>query len=475
MAAASSGSTPIRNTPIRKQPQAVSPRWKLVTGIQAQIKADMDYLKSYLHPDKNNLGKSRAELVTKRLEEISVHQQRIFEEFEDMCEELAYFRKLDAKIGTITEAIVHLESRQEGAPLTTTNYDDSAVAQLVSAECRAILREQQEVFSEALIKLEENMLQKMKKMMDQKQPEEPLPRRRTLKIRPEAVEGTDATTCDSAAEGTDGENWTLHRNKRTKKPASYSAIAKKTAKSELKNTKKSTAVFISNPDLSPNSTRKAMKDNIKPADMGIGVTSVRLAGSKGIVVNTRSEEDRDKLMRMPTLNTEGFKVELPKTKLPKIQIFGVDRGMAKSEVAEAIWNQNLTSVVTQEEFNKNFDLVFNRGIRERETVIWVAEISPALRDILLSKKQIFIMWDVCRVADYLAVTRCFKCQAYGHPAKYCKVADVCDHCAGDHQGDACPNKSSPVKCANCHRAGKPSAHSVKDPNCPAYKWAIRRL
>ncbi|CAA9994928.1 unnamed protein product [Nesidiocoris tenuis] len=99
----------------------------------------MDYLKSFLHPEKNNLGKSRAELVTKRLDDISVHQQQMYEEFEDMCQELTYFRKLDAKIGTITEAIVHLESRQEGAPLTATNFDDSAVAQLVSDECQIIL------------------------------------------------------------------------------------------------------------------------------------------------------------------------------------------------------------------------------------------------------------------------------------------------------------------------------------------------
>ena len=49
----------------------------------------------------------------------------------------------------------------------------------------------------------------------------------------------------------------------------------------------------------------------------------------------------------------------------------------------------------------------------------------------------------------LLVTRCFRCQGYGHVARHCyKPNDVCPACAGSHKFNACPTKDQ-KKCANC--------------------------
>ena len=47
--------------------------------------------------------------------------------------------------------------------------------------------------------------------------------------------------------------------------------------------------------------------------------------------------------------------------------------------------------------------------------------------------------------------QCFKCQQFGHSAKYCKNNDVCLICSGRHNLKDCHNKEdiSKRKCANC--------------------------
>jgi hypothetical protein len=38
----------------------------------------------------------------------------------------------------------------------------------------------------------------------------------------------------------------------------------------------------------------------------------------------------------------------------------------------------------------------------------------------LRDRSVYLGWLSCRVKDYAKVTKCYKCQRYGHVAKYCK-------------------------------------------------------
>ncbi|XP_071091229.1 uncharacterized protein [Haliotis cracherodii] len=42
--------------------------------------------------------------------------------------------------------------------------------------------------------------------------------------------------------------------------------------------------------------------------------------------------------------------------------------------------------------------------------------------------------------------RCFKCQQFGHGAKFCRNNTACSRCGGAHEGSECTNT---IKCANC--------------------------
>lgn len=77
------------------------------------------------------------------------------------------------------------------------------------------------------------------------------------------------------------------------------------------------------------------------------------------------------------------------------------------------------------------------------------------------------------VKDYADVVRCYKCQSYGHVAKYCKDKLCCGFCAGEHDRRQCSaDQSLPEVCRACKRFGKPANHSVTFKECPAYLRAV---
>ena len=70
----------------------------------------------------------------------------------------------------------------------------------------------------------------------------------------------------------------------------------------------------------------------------------------------------------------------------------------------------------------------------------------------------------CEVEESLEaprVTRCFKCQNYGHTAQNCPNDRVCPNCSGDHGAADCPKDK--LKCKNCM-----GDHKASDKKCPKY-------
>jgi hypothetical protein len=159
-------------------------------------------------------------------------------------------------------------------------------------------------------------------------------------------------------------------------------------------------------------------------------------------------------------------------------VYDVPKELEFDDLRDSIWTQNLEELgVTKEAFSKGFKEAFRTGRRDRETRNWVCEVPPECRNRLRELGRLYIGWHSCRVADFVGVTRCFNCQGYGHPQKYCPAKDkpTCGHCGRDGHGQsACPSKEQPPVCPNCTRAKKPAAHGVADPECPALKYALEK-
>lgn len=197
----------------------------------------------------------------------------------------------------------------------------------------------------------------------------------------------------------------------------------------------------------------------------------------GIIIETPTESEASKLGLNKSLG-KSFSVEKPRKRLPRLVIYDVPKDMTETSVSDSIFGQNVDLASSVEQFQAEFCPKFKTGKKEGRTVNWVVEVSPLMRNKILGRRRLYVEWSACRVRDFVMVTRCYKCQGFGHLAKHCERETCCSLCAETgHKGTECPKKEEKQehKCVNCFKSKKPHGHSTLDKNCPAYKQALERL
>ena len=82
----------------------------------------------------------------------------------------------------------------------------------------------------------------------------------------------------------------------------------------------------------------------------------------------------------------------------------------------------------------------------------------------LLPEHVEFMWEIFKVTPFADHPwQCFKCQKFGHNAKFCTSNQKCVICSEDHSYKECPNKEN-VKCSNCGKN-----HAASYGGCVAMK------
>lgn len=210
---------------------------------------------------------------------------------------------------------------------------------------------------------------------------------------------------------------------------------------------------------------EADKKIINPKEDGFKIQRSRGVGRGGFLLQTKTREEKTKIMSDNKIVRSGLTVVEPGRVKPKVIIYDIPAGIDKNEVISCIWSQNLKDNLRQEEVAKNMKLIKARDNKEH----FVYEKKPEIRNILVKEERVYIDYDRCRVKDFLDITRCYRCQVYGHIGRSCMEKDpMCSHCTGNHDYKDCKNKNDPEVCGACKRVNKESAHSVDSRECPAF-------
>lgn len=266
------------------------------------------------------------------------------------------------------------------------------------------------------------------------------------------------------------------------KPVSYAAKLKAAAPKVGKNPirqKSETTVLIYPKDkrlTDSEETKKQVKTLLAPKEGGFQVKGLRKVPRGGIAIEAGSVKSAQAI-RDATNKLEKFKTVDIKKSQPRVMIYDVDKTTSDEDFLKSLYKQNLEDDgITLEEVIKDVHVRFKTGNREKEVNNWVLECPARIRELLISKKRAYIDFSSCRVVDYLAIPRCYKCQGYGHVVKHCKKTDdTCSQCGKDgHNYKACTSKAKPV-CINCQRAKKPCEHKVGTKECPMYQKMVERI
>lgn len=261
---------------------------------------------------------------------------------------------------------------------------------------------------------------------------------------------------------------------------SFADMVKKTNNSYVQpNSLSSIAIYPMDKKTSSEETKSLVQKIIRPEEMKLHVRGLRKTRNGGVIISTDTKKDIEKLKQSAQLTSSGLTVDEPHKRKPRISIIGVPTSMQEMEVFKCLYQQNLADKLpdsTFEGFLSTIKLSHKSGRKDAETCIYVLEVSADIRKALINSARVFINWSSCPVRDFTLVTRCYKCQQYGHAAKTCREdTNTCGHCGVvGHDIKQCSKKSDSPKCATCLHFKKPCNHKTGDAECPAKQMAEKR-
>lgn len=218
-------------------------------------------------------------------------------------------------------------------------------------------------------------------------------------------------------------------------------------------------------------TREEIKKVVKPGEEEIRVRVMRNIGGGGVVIQTSTPKEAKSLREKEGLGKAGLRVVSPRMILPKVYVSGVPDD-DNDELTKKIWRQNISRKI---EGSTDKDLKIlrkSKGFREGEVNL-IVEVKSGIRNILVAEGRCFVDWSACRVRDFTDETRCYKCNLYGHVAKYCRGETTCGHCAQKgHEEKNCKNKDKDPVCPACSRVGMEASHSGRSRECESWQRAV---
>jgi hypothetical protein len=241
----------------------------------------------------------------------------------------------------------------------------------------------------------------------------------------------------------------------------------------------SVAIYPTDKQKSSEETKSLVQQLIRPEEMKLHVRGLRKVKNGGVVISTDSKDDVLKLKQSTQLTTSGLTVDEPQKRKPRIVVIGVPATMEEAEVFKCIYHQNLADKMRDtplEKFLSSTKLSHKSGKKNSDTCNYIIEVSASIRKALITNDRVFVNWSSCPVRDFTLVTRCFKCQQYGHAAKTCKMeVNICGHCGVvGHSIKECTKVADSPKCATCMHFKKPCDHETGNAECPARKIAEKR-
>lgn len=221
-------------------------------------------------------------------------------------------------------------------------------------------------------------------------------------------------------------------------------------------------------------TKKDLQQNIKPADIKIGIKNTRSMKNGGLIVKCNNKNDVDKLRDEIANKLTEYEVQLSKMRKPRIKIVGYEGNLNSDDIEKCLREQN--------DFIHDVDdlnITYIKQNNKNHTQTIFGECSSTLFAKFCDAKKVYLQWQRIPVYEDIGIQRCFKCQGFFHKNTSCPNNIACVYCGGRHDIRECPKTTK--KCNNCMEANSHYGqkyqvdHEASDSLCPSYQYHLRAL
>jgi len=151
----------------------------------------------------------------------------------------------------------------------------------------------------------------------------------------------------------------------------------------------------------------------------LGASKFKTLANNSLLVECKSETDRD-ILQMEIGKLSAVTVERAKRKLPTLLLMFVLKNVEDTAIKDTVLQQNNLSHVEDPVLN----IKFTKRLFEESRHV-VIEVSPNLRKELVALRKIKLYCSMCKVQNFVVVTRCPKCLGFGHPSRFCQNQQKC--------------------------------------------------
>ena len=220
-------------------------------------------------------------------------------------------------------------------------------------------------------------------------------------------------------------------------------------------------------------TKEILMKSFVPSEENIRISGLKKTSNNQVILETTRMEEMQRVLKSKKLKAANLKASLPVKRRPLLIVYGVSAELDEEKFLLELRRQNFQHM-PEEKYKTEVKFSHKTGKRNLENDHRVIEVTLTIRETLLKQGSAYLGWTSHRVKDYVSVSRCYKCQSFGHVSKFCKAkVETCGHCGlQGHTFKNCPKAEEKQICINCKRESRSYDHSSRSAECPAYTIAL---
>lgn len=245
---------------------------------------------------------------------------------------------------------------------------------------------------------------------------------------------------------------------------SYASVLKRTSRNGEPGYLPTVLISPTNPGQKSSETFKCIREAVNIQSGQIHIENTKFLRNGSVLITARDNKSITTIKGSLHGVSDKLTVRAPFVKFPYLKIKSVDKNITDEDFVNCFISQNnLTTHIHK----SSVKLV--RTINKQRSTDKVIQCHPEIWQSIMEDGRAAINWNRCYVVNYIPITRCYHCQAFGHKASDCKVTKpTCCNCGKDHETSRCVERES--SCINCLKHGLKSAknHNAASPECKYY-------